>query len=255
MLQFTFPEYKKNEKIIIEAGHIYTNQEVNPKHELGAKVGALLGNFLMGLGYETENWLFVDDYNPQFEEWPQELDLNEYQKKLTGWGFSPDLTKFEKDLVGLAQEKLEELLKTGVAGEKKKGGRIVIYGSSAQLYDPNENKYSCALLDACLYLQKLEQGDFTLTILPCFDQYGNLYYSQQQKTFQILSHLDVDPTKILPIYFFSPGEEPSQKKKVKLSSKEGHLADLVTMLKTIGKVTSETPLETGLDLGVMQYVT
>ena len=106
-----------------------------------------------------------------------------------------------------------------------------------------------------MYLQKLEQGDFTLTILPCFDQYGNLYYSQQQKTFQILSHLDVDPTKILPIYFFSPGEEPSQKKKVKLSSKEGHLADLVTMLKTIGKVTSETPLETGLDLGVMQYVT
>jgi hypothetical protein len=254
MLQFSFPEHKKDEKIIIEAGHIYTNQEVSPKHELGVKIGALLGNFFNALGYETENWLFVDNYNPQFEEWPQDLDLAGYETLISHLGFSPDIVKFEKDLVGEAQEKLEYLVQKGIAGEKK-GGKIMVFGTSAQLYDPTEDKYSCALLDACLYMQKLEQGSSALTVLPCTDQYGNLYNSQQKKTLEILSHFDVGPDKILPVYFCSPWEEPSKKKKVKLSSRKSPLADHLMMLKLLEKVTGQTPVETSLDLKVMQYVT
>src|SRR3989338_4556088 len=142
-LQLAFPTNEKKSKLIVESGHIYTNEQ------------------------------------PNFEEKPQDLDIVAYISLLPSWGFAPDKIVYEADLVNNAKEIVDHLQKHGDAGPHH-NGRIILNKGKILLYDPGNGKYMCALLDACLYMQKLEHADGCVTIL---DQQ---YAAQQKGTFTIL---------------------------------------------------------------------
>jgi len=124
ILQFTFPTVEVKSKIIIEAGHIYTNEQPSLEHQDSAFWGSFLSKYFKKLGAETENWLFVDDYNPKFESKPILLDESEYERQLKKWGFHPDEVIHETELIGQAKDALELLVKNDYA--EKCGGKIVL---------------------------------------------------------------------------------------------------------------------------------
>lgn len=199
-LKLKFPTNGKKSSIIVEAGHIYTNEHPTLEHQMGATWGNLLSSYLALFGAETAKWLFIDNYNPQFEEKPQDLNITDYISSLSQWEFAPDKVVYEADFVEHAKEVVAYLQKHGYAGENHKG-KTVLHKGKILLYDPESEKYMCSLLDACLYLQKLEQADGCVTIL---DQQ---YASQQKGTLTILKKLGTDTTTIFP-FFYSTQNSP-----------------------------------------------
>ena len=196
-LQLKFPTNGKKSSIIVEAGHIYTNEHQTLEHQVGATWGNLLSSYLALFGAEIENWLFIDNYNPPFEEKPQDLNIGDYISSLSQWGFAPDKVVYEADLVEHAKEVITYLQKQGHAGEHH-NGKTVLHKGKILLYDPESEKYMCSLLDACLYLQKLEQADGCITVL---DQQ---YTSQQKGTLTILKKLGTDTTTVFPFFYSTP---------------------------------------------------
>ena len=196
-LQLKFPTNGKKSSIIVEAGHIYTNERPTLEHQVGATWGNLLSSYLALFGAEIEKWLFIDNYNPQFEENPQNFDVADYTSSLSQWGFTPAKVVYEADLIGHAEEVIGYLQKHGYAG-KHHNGKTVLHKGKILLYDPEKEKYMCSLLDACLYLQKLEQADGCITVL---DQQ---YASQQKGTLTILKKLGADTTNIFPFFYSTP---------------------------------------------------
>jgi len=196
-LQLKFPANGRKSNIIVEAGHIYTNEQPALEHEVGATWGNLLSSYLALFGAETEKWLFIDNYNPQFEEKPQDLDIPGYVSSLSQLGFVPDKVVYEADLVEHAQDIVAYLQKHGYAGQHQ-NGETVLHKGKILLYDPETEKYMCSLLDACLYLQKLEQADGCITVL---DQQ---YSAQQKGTLAILKKLGADTTTVFPFFYSTP---------------------------------------------------
>jgi len=127
-LQLSFPKYEKSPTIIIEAGHIYTNETPSLEHTIGAYWGSLLGKVLSASGATVKNWLFVDNYNPQFEKAKQEaLNLDEYLSKLRTVGFAPDQIEYEADLTPKAEQVKQQLVTAGLAGPDVNSGNIILY--------------------------------------------------------------------------------------------------------------------------------
>ena len=197
-LQISFPTNGKNSQIVVEAGHIYTNEQPGLEHKHGATLGNFLSNYLELFGADVEKWLFIDDYNPKFDNKPEILDVGDYLSALAEWGFQPDEIVYEAGLVGHAKDVLEYLQKHCFAGLHN-NGKIVLRKGNIQLYDPGKDKYMCALLDACLYLEKMEQSDGCVTVL---DQQ---YAAQQKGTLTILKKLQADTGRIFQ-YFYSTAE-------------------------------------------------
>ncbi len=193
-LQLKFPTSGKKSTMIVEAGHIYTNEQPALEHQVGATWGNLLSSYLMLFGAETAKWLFIDNYNPSIEGKPQILDETRYVEKLTTWGFVPDKIVYEADLVSEAKEVVKHLQQQGYAGPHH-NGRIVLYKGNVLLHDPQSDKYMCALLDACLYMQKLKQADGCITVL---DQQ---YATQQKGTITILKRMGVGTDSIFPFFY------------------------------------------------------
>ena len=136
------------ENVIVEAGHIYSDEIPAKEHLFGAKIGALICGFLEGIGYKTEKWLFIDDYNPQCDDKLMRLDEEDYKRMLAAWGFAPSKTIHESELVKKAGEMLEYLKKEGFAGQESETGKMVLHKGNIILYNPSDNRYTCALLDA-----------------------------------------------------------------------------------------------------------
>ncbi len=199
-LQLKFPTNEKKSSIIVEAGHIYTNEHPTLEHQVGARWGNMLSNYLALFGAETTKWLFIDNYNPQFEEKPQDLQIADYVGLLSQLGFAPDKVVYEADLVEHAKEVVSYLQKQGYAGEHH-NGKTILHKGNILLYDPEHEKYMCSLLDACLYLQKLEQADGCITVL------DEQYASQQKGTLTILKKLNADVATIFP-FFYSTKDSP-----------------------------------------------
>ena len=197
ILQLKFPTNGNKSRIIVEAGHIYTNEHPTSEHQVGATWGNLLSSYLALFGAETAKWLFIDNYNPQFEEKPRDLDIADYVSLLSQWGFAPDKVVYEADLVEHAKEVVTYLQKQGYAGEYH-NGKTVLHKEKILLYDPENEKYMCSLLDACLYLKKLEQADGCITIL------NQQYASQQKGTLTILKKLGADTTTVFPFFYSTP---------------------------------------------------
>lgn len=188
-------------KIIIEAGHVYTDEEPTLEHYVGATMGGTLSKlFQYLLGVQTEEWLFVDDYNPKFSEQPNTLDLEEYIKDLNSVGFFPSKTIFESQQIDKAKETIDYLVEQNFA-HSHTNGNIILAKNKILLYNSELDKYSCAILDVVLYLQKLEEADACITILP------EKFKSQQKKVLTILKKLKTDISKIFPIYLSDPNNQ------------------------------------------------
>lgn len=259
-MQFTFQKNGIEEKLIVEAGHIYTDEEPAADHEYGVKIGATVTKFFTSLGYQVEKWLFIDNYTPLFTETSLLLNedrLNEdnYFKSLEELGFKPDVTVYEADLVTQAQDEMGSLLEKKLAAESG-GGSVSLNKSSISLYDASKDKFSCSLLDACFYLQKLQSAAGVITILPWRNHSGKLYKSQQKETLIILEKLGVNTSALLPVYFVSPFENPPSKdvQNSRLVYGDSPFVRGITLLKALAKMTEHFPVKTGLELEVMKYV-
>ena len=136
-------------------------------------MGGLISRYLQLFGTTVQQWLFIDNYNPLFSEMPRCLDEKRYHESLQQWGFTPDQTIYEADLVDRAADVLQYLQRHDFAAQYK-DGRVALRKGKILLYNPDTDKYMCALLDASLYLLKLEQALGCITVLP-------QSYRQQQK--------------------------------------------------------------------------
>jgi hypothetical protein len=250
-LQLKFPTNGKKSSIIVEAGHIYTNEHPALEHQVGATWGNMLSNYLALFGAETTKWLFIDNYNPQFEEKPQELKIPDYINLLSQWGFAPDKVVYEADLVEHAKEIVAYLQKHGYASEHH-NGKTVLHKGKILLYDPKLEKYMCSLLDACLYLQKLEQADGCITVL---DQQ---YSSQQKGTFSILKKLGADVTTIFPFFYSTPDSliHPSVNSSNVYANGQSDLSFVqpaIDLLQIVSKLSGSVSPNSSLELEVGKY--
>jgi hypothetical protein len=178
----------KSKKVIIEAGHIYTDHIPTKEHSIGANIASKLGKMLLWSGYAVENWLFIDNmpnHNPENKI----FDLVGYLKILNENGFSPDKILYEKDFIGKAHRGILD----GISVKNIDGILYLPYGNTKltekSFFNQGNPKFfienekfphipssypSCALLDSALYEQKMYKSDFNINILPN-------YYKDEQK--------------------------------------------------------------------------
>ncbi|MBI2572360.1 hypothetical protein HYV86_00710 [Candidatus Woesearchaeota archaeon] len=182
------------DKVIVEAAHIYTYEKPGLDHFKSAQIGARMCDYFRNLGAQVTPLLFVDDYNTRFEQKDEVLDVEKYVKQITKAGFEPQRIVYEKDLVPQAQEYLEQLIQEGYAKQHPNGSMILVKGN-VKLYDPTIERYSCSLLDASLYAQKLSEAAACVTILP------KEYEKQQDATKLILKKLGFDTGGIHMVYY------------------------------------------------------
>lgn len=257
-LQLKFPTNGKS-KIIVEAGHIYTNEQPTLEHQVGATWGNLLSSYLALFGAEIERWLFIDNYNPQFEKKPQDLKVADYVSSLSQWGFTPDKVVFEADLVEPAKDIIVRLQKQGYAG-RHHNGKTVLHRRNILLYDPEyrgrngkeSEKYMCPLLDACLYLQKLEQADGCITVL---DQ---KYAREQKETLTILKKLGTDTTKVFPFFYSTSNSQlhSSVDSSNVFANGNGDLSFVqpaIDLLQTVAKLSGSVSPKPSLEMEVAKY--
>jgi hypothetical protein len=223
------------EKIIIEAGHIYADQNPGEEEIQGAKIGASLSLLFKQAGFEVSNMLFVDNYNAS----QNTLDIDSYVNFLKSLGFNPDKILYEADFQSDAQDIINHLEKQGVIYEDN--GIIKLQKKKIHLYDTAKDKYSCALLDAALYIAKQDSSDSSVTVLPLD------YKSQQKNTMKILQALGVDTSSLKQKYFQTPDK-----------SNVSPLNSVDAILDSVNKVPSMSsildPKLQDQNLGVLAYV-
>lgn len=202
-------------KVIVEAGHIYTSEQPNQEHYVGVEIGLQLAKVFQALEMETENWLFIDNYNPKLEGQEEILVLDDYVSYLGKVGLKPKKIIYESDFLKKAQENLDELVDEGFTYEQK--GKIILGKGKVTLFE--NGKYFCPLLDACAYQQKLKQADYCVTVLP------ENYKQQQKDTSIILKKLGINFCHIFP-YFYS-------------SQKEDLLQNALQLVKTVNQLSGE----------------
>ena len=253
-LHIEFPSQGKELTVIVEAAHIYTNETPGEDHQLSAQVGSTMSNLLGLLGYPMQRWLFIDNYNPHFQEKPIVLDEGEYCKQLQAWGFFPDHVVYEQDLVPAAKDVLAHLVAQGHAYKHPLTGNFLLQKGNINLYEPKRDHVKCALLDACLYLEKVKQSGCSITILE------EQYVPQQKATMTILKKLGIDTSLLVPVYYKMPTAEvhpsvqPSQVYSAGQQNGNAHfpLPDLIGALKLLGRVSQSLPITTSLDMEVMR---
>lgn len=251
ILQLTFPKKQNKTKIVIEAGHIYTNEQPSLEHKIGATWGNLLSNYLELFGAEIKQWLFIDNYNPLFEDKPQDLSIENYVKELSQTGFIPDKIVYEADLINQAKEIINYLEKKNYAGKHKKD-KTALYKGKVLLYDSEKDKYMCSLLDACLYLKKLEQADSCITIL------DKKYIHQQKGTLAILKKLDVEVNKIFPFFYSTKktehqGSISTHNIYANEQDKISFIQPAIDLLQTVSKLYGTVSPTDQLDMEVSKY--
>lgn len=269
-LSIKIAEIYKAPKVIVEAAHIYTDEKFEDENgikkgfEVSAGLGALCNKILGQAGFDVENWLFIDNYNPVADGKEVVLDEDAYKAFLKQKGFEPKKTFYEADLTEKAEDALQYLLNNNLASfnhhqkcyvlhkKAKREGRVKLKNE--------EGKYMCALLDAGLYLKKLEEADYVVTVL------SEEYLSQQEGTKQILKKLGADVKKITTIYFKANGKS----KRDSIDTKNVFLDPIKTIKKNMNgdnpvseilklmyhahQVSKKLPISTSVDMEVMNYV-
>jgi hypothetical protein len=188
-------EYTKTAgNVVVEAAHIYADQEPNGEQSAGALVAHAL---LEVIKAPTHNLLFVDDFHTA----KATLDIEAYQQWLAELGYPIDQTIKEATLVPDAH-KLVDRIKQIVPGKKlspkkpdgsKSLGLWVPGGRKVSLLT-QEGKPSCNLLDASFYLKKAEIGEVSLTVLP------KCYLPQQIDTIATLQRIGHN-SPIINVFF------------------------------------------------------
>ncbi len=176
---------------VIEAGHFYANQSLTQEQLSGIDVGKTMIKKLNELGFQTIPCILIDNYNAV--DTKSESNLVEIQ----GYDYNPKLVLWEKDAVPYSISLLESLKQNDKTKEKK-GNMYLKEGFS--ILQNKDGKYSCALLDAGLYVMKFDlYSGICVTVLP------ESYKSQQETTKRILKGTGQE-IPIINIYYKEDGE-------------------------------------------------
>jgi|SRR3989344_3949917 len=187
--------------VIVEAAHIYTDEEPTIKHAMGAEIGGKVASFFTQMGIDVQRMLFVDDFNAH----NQDLDLPSYQRMISERGFSPDLLVMESTLEEEADSIVRSLQDNGHT-EINKHGAVILkkpYKRAKEIVlkkSPGRGETAaCAALDAALYIRKNERAGISVTIL------HEEWREQQEDVRRVLEALGVD-IPVLEIYYDDEGE-------------------------------------------------
>ncbi len=198
-------EHNSQFKVIVEAGHIYVDEIPTIEHIQGLKAGAQLSSLLKEYGFQVENWLFIDNYNPQLEKKNWVLNLEEYKDIALKNEFSIDNLVMEQEMVSKAEENMKSMHEKYFID--KKGSLHMLskkskYGKPV-LYNGDKDQFACVMLDASLYVEKLKQGDIAITVLP------DKYAKQQSESMLIAnkimkSGIKTKGTTMIPVFTNEP---------------------------------------------------
>jgi thioesterase domain-containing protein len=154
---------KKAKSIIIEAAHIYTDNQSNWEQQLkDAQLAAEITQLLQEKGKKVTSMLFVDDLHPK----EHTLNLKNFLSEITLAGFEPDEIVNETSIVPKARKLVRKLLERNLARRKNDNSVYLKKGKRKIGLVTKEGKPTCNLLDATLYIQKLQKAEGTITILP-----------------------------------------------------------------------------------------
>lgn len=182
-------------RVNLEAGHVYTNEEVGDEHLKSLIVGREVFEYLGELGVEVKKHLFVDNYHPSFWNQKEVLNVAEYLKFCSSVGFDVDELTFEKAMVPLAEINLEKIIALGLADFDESGS--VFLESGAKLFDAEFKKYSCSLLDASFHVGVKSALDFDVLNINVLPKTSS--YKKQQKNMKNVVYAlgDFDKSKIV----------------------------------------------------------
>ncbi len=197
---------KSPDSIVVEAGHVYANEEViDEEVSMGVEVAVeFLGLLQSFWGVQPERLLFVDDLVTSSEgsNYSQEevtSFVSNVLRLMAMMDFVPDKVVHESWLIDdglMVIQSLQEGQKTKVHRDRLmfKKGWFPLMGKGGQKDIP-----ACAVLDAVLYQRKLTDFGGAITVLP------KKYQDQQGKTKKILTALqeegEIGDLNILVVYF------------------------------------------------------
>lgn len=178
----------KPHSICVEAAHIYMDEKPNKSHRISAQIGADIANQLKKDGHIVIKQLFIDDYNPDVKNFI--LDVGSYLELIGSCGFSPDILTLESSLEMPANNLLAKIITQNnlVRHEQK------VYLEKKKACLVNNNRPTCNLLDAALYIAKLSMFEMAITVLP------KSLKGQQKKVRKILKILGYSNIPIFNIY-------------------------------------------------------
>lgn len=181
--------------VVVEAAHVYADKPVGTEVEAGVVAALPLIGQLAALPVEVETMLFVDDLVAGIGG---DEALNKVMEgvlgTLAGFGYHPGRVRYESALVSEANRLLFQLLRKGKT--KSYNGRVMFKNGwwSLKGKDKNPNLPCCELLDAVLYMKKLEQFGGAVTVLP------ESYQLQQAKTKAILAAAGHESPNVLVVF-------------------------------------------------------
>lgn len=194
---------------LIEAAHFYIEK---PEEGIpGAYAAKTILEMIAGMPQPHLMLLIDDSSDPTNSAVLAKAGIDSIKKA----GFNPDEIIYESGLKQAANLILAKLEASGKTWKMKKpkytamgnkpkyvsqNTKLAI--SNIDLTGKNGNPYtpSCALLDAALYLKKLEQHDFLITVLPIY------LHGQQQNTKKILEALGHSNLPVFIIYHDQDGQ-------------------------------------------------
>lgn len=178
----------KYKSALVEAGHFYGNKPLDAEQQLGIQVGRTVTSALLETGLHVTPCLLIDDYNAP--DIYSETNLAALKKQ----GFVPAVIYKERDMISGAKNILNLL---DFANKTKVKHGVKYFKDGFKILVSEQGKYSCALLDAALYVEKHQKyGGVSVTVLP--ETYA--YRVQQQATKSILRACDI-AIPILNVYF------------------------------------------------------
>lgn len=178
--------------VVIEAGHIYTDERPGLTHQIAAEIGGSLIRVLKVAGVVPVGMLFVDDYNPLSGD----LNIKDYLEVLREHGFNPDRVVMESSMRDPAERLITELSVRELT-KVKKDGKVLVKGEDTILLRKSRilgNGPACDALDAALYIQKRKEADVCLTVLP------ESYRDQQLRVKKVLALLG-EQVPIINIFY------------------------------------------------------
>ncbi len=185
-------DFEKGKKVIVETAHISTDETPAEEHKIAAEMGAAIATSIEAHGCEVEQWLYIDDipaHNPKGNK----FDIEIYLEFLSEAGYIPTKVFYQEDVAKKAKDILGYLNSKKLTFSSRLG--IFLKKDKTHLTSPSWGGPSCPVTDAWLYLAKLEQADYALTILPEYS------LGQQKSTKEILKILGVDTGRIRNVYY------------------------------------------------------
>ncbi|MFA6411005.1 MAG: hypothetical protein WCW26_05540 [Candidatus Buchananbacteria bacterium] len=180
-------------EVVVEAGHIYTNEQPGPEHHQSLELGAELCQRLIRAGIRPVPVIFIDDYNPT----ETTLCQRTYLASARGLGFDPAEVIMESEFVAGA-EKIIELL--NMVGQIDHNDGVVFTVSPKVCLQKADGKLSCAALDAAFYRYKFHKWPFAITVLP------SDYKDQQRNTKRLLKLLGHKTLPMANVFFRRDGQ-------------------------------------------------